>query len=457
MAAAVTTLGLATAGVALFSTAEQTDRSRDLRKAIDGGRAKNVLLFIGDGMGDSEITIARNYQAGANGRLWMDTLPFTGEYTTYALQERNPSLIDYVTDSAASGTGWSTGFKTSNGRISSVAGTGNAVTRIPTILELAQHAGFNVGSVTTAELTDATPAVLASHINNRGCQGPTDMGPCAPFKKENGGPGSIAEQSVDHHVNVLLGGGLARFRQAITGGPYVGRTVVQSAQLQGYTVVFDAASLVAVGGSHVLGLFNSGNMSLEWNGLQAMPFPGSGFPGGQTCLEGQRPPGEPSLADMTIRAIALLDDNLGRSATARGFFLQVEGASIDKQDHVESPCQQIGETIAFDRAIRVGLQYARSHPGTLIVITADHAHTSQIVSVPGNEPLGRPGTLSTLLTKGDHSLMTINYATRPHGQSQDHTGSEVRIAAQGPQAVNVLGITNQTDLFHMLARALGLE
>ena len=81
-------------------------------------------MFLGDGMGDSEITIARNYQVGANGRLWMDTLPLTGEYTTYALQEAHPSLIDYVTDSAASGTGWATGFKTSNGRISSVAGTG---------------------------------------------------------------------------------------------------------------------------------------------------------------------------------------------------------------------------------------------------------------------------------------------------------------------------------------------
>src|SRR6476620_990515 len=109
------------------------DSSNDLRRAIDGGRAKNVIMFLGDGMGDSEITIARNYQVGANNRLWMDTLPFTGEYTTYALQESNPSLIDYVTDSAASGTGWATGFKTSNGRISSVAGTGASVTHLTTI------------------------------------------------------------------------------------------------------------------------------------------------------------------------------------------------------------------------------------------------------------------------------------------------------------------------------------
>src|SRR5262245_7201179 len=117
-----------TAAAAAFAVAHATthsdfdDKSDALRRALDSGRAKNVILFLGDGMGDSEITSARNYQVGANGRLTMDSLPFTGEYTTYALQESNPSRIDYVTDSAASGTGWATGFKTSNGRISSVAG-----------------------------------------------------------------------------------------------------------------------------------------------------------------------------------------------------------------------------------------------------------------------------------------------------------------------------------------------
>src|SRR4051812_36545815 len=162
-------------------TGSNHDNSFDERNSR-GGRAKNVILFLGDGMGDSEITVARNYQVGANGRLWMDTLPLTGEYTTFALQESNPSLIDYVTDSAASGTGWATGFKTSNGRISSVAGSGAAVTHYSTILELAQRAGFKTGNVSTAEITDATPAVLDSHINDRGCQGPANMAACAPSK-----------------------------------------------------------------------------------------------------------------------------------------------------------------------------------------------------------------------------------------------------------------------------------
>ena len=446
------------AGNGVSTKSDHEDRSQELPQSLEDGRAKNVILVLGDGMGDSEITIARNYQVGANGRLWMDRLPLTGAYTTYALQESNPSLIDYVTDSAASGTGWATGYKTSNGRISSVAGTGNAVTRMPTILELAQQAGFRTGNVSTAEITDATPAVLNAHINERGCQGPANMASCAPYRKENGGPGSIAEQSVDHHVNVLLGGGLGRFQRAITGGPDAGQTVVQSAVGQGYEVVFDAANLEAADGDHVLGLFSRGNMSLEWTGLQAVPFPGSGLPAGQTCSENQRPANEPSLAEMTSKAIALLDDaRRPRAGNHAGFFLQVEGASIDKQDHVESPCKQIGETIAFDRALRVALQYAATRTDTLIIVTADHAHTSQIVPVPGTEPLGRPGSLSTLLTKADRSLMTINYATRTHGQSQDHTGAQVRIAAQGPHAARVVGVTNQTDLFHSMAAALGLE
>src|SRR5262249_35216799 len=156
------------------------------------------------------------------------------------------------------------------------------------------RAGFKTGNVSTAEITDATPAVLDSHINERGCQGPADMANCGPYKKENGGPGSIAEQTVDHHVNVVLGGGRGRFDQKVTGGPDAGKTVIQSAQRQGYSVVFDAASMAAVDSDHVLGLFNAGNMSLEWSGLLATPFPGSGFPDGQTCLENQRLPNEPS-------------------------------------------------------------------------------------------------------------------------------------------------------------------
>jgi len=134
------------------------DRTEVVRQAISGGTARNIILFIGDGMGDSEITLARNYALGAAGRLALDTLPLTGAYTTYSVEENDPPLPNYVPDSAATGTAWATGSKTSNGRISTTAGTDRD---LPTILEIAQQRGMRTGNITTAELTDATPAVLA--------------------------------------------------------------------------------------------------------------------------------------------------------------------------------------------------------------------------------------------------------------------------------------------------------
>jgi alkaline phosphatase/streptomycin-6-phosphatase len=367
------------------------------------------------------------------------------------MEEHEPARVDYVTDSAASGTGWATGVKTSNGRISTPAGS-TELTPLVTILELAQRAGLKVGNVSTAELTDATPAVLMAHVDSRVCQGPQDMLACSLFKKENDGPGSIAEQAVEHDVDVMLGGGRLRFQQAITGGPFINKTVVDQAKARGYDVIMDAEGLAAAKpGKKLLGLFSDGNMTLEWTGQAAALFPGTGP---QSCIEHQRERGskEPSLADMTTKALEVLTSD----ATSKGFFLQVEGASIDKQNHAENPCGQIGETIAFDRAIKVGLDFAKAHPDTLIVVTADHGHTSQIVDVPRpGENIPRPGALSTLITK-EGSFMAVSYATRAHMQSQDHTGTQVRIAAQGPQAARVLGITNQTDLFTTITQALGI-
>ena len=424
------------------------DRTEQLRAAIQGGRAKHVILFLGDGMGDSEITIARNYRLGPNGRLAMDTLPLTGAYTTFALQESNPDVPDFVTDSAASGTGWATGVKTSNGRISTVAASTN-VAPLTTILELAQRAGFATGDVTTADLTDATPAVLASHVNNRGCYGPADMRNCAVYKKSAGGPGSIAEQEVDHKVDVLMGGGYSRFAETNDGGPFAGQTVLAQATALGYQLIRTGNDLQnTTPNVPVLGLFAAINMDLEFGGAAAQPYPGTGP---QTCVEGVRPGNQPSLEDMTKRALFLLDQSTKGKQT--GFFLQVEGASIDKQDHVSSPCQQIGETVAFDAAIAAGLEYARQNPDTLIVVTADHGHTSQIIDPPSSP--AQPGAYSYIRT-ANNGIMTVSYASQPVGASQSHTGTQVRIAAQGPQAANVLGVTNQTELFYLLGRALGV-
>jgi alkaline phosphatase len=442
---------LASAGVAGATHSDNGDRTNEVRRAIEGGRAKNVIMFLGDGMGDSEITIARNYEKGAAGRLALDTLPLTGEYTTYAVKPGTTDVPDYVTDSAASGTGWSTGHKTYNNAISVDPVTQEPLT---TILELAQKRGFKTGNVTTAELTDATPAVLDSHVSLRACQGPADMATCPNEVKEKGGLGSIAEQTVEHEVDVLMGGGKQRFDQTVTGGPFTGQTVTQQAQALGYTVATDRAGLdAATPGTRFLGLFHPSNMDLEWTGPLATPYPG---PAATACTESNpaRPAAEPHLSDMTAKAIDLLSTRV-RGDHRDGFFLQVEGASIDKQDHAENPCGQIGENVEFDNAIKVALDWAKTHRDTLIIVTADHGHTSQIID-PQSATDHSPGAIATLITH-EGQPMVVNYATNLDGRSQSHTGTEVRVAAQGPQAANVVGITNQTDLFHTMARALGVE
>ncbi|MGN6597966.1 MAG: alkaline phosphatase [Actinomycetes bacterium] len=451
---------LAAAPLVAPGVASGANDASAVKQQVDGGRARNVILFIGDGMGDSEITIARNYAKGANGRLAMDSLPMTGEYTTYSV-DKETGKPDYVTDSAASGTGWATGSKTYNNAVS----VDRFDNDLPTILEEAQQRGYVTGDVTTAELTDATPAVVGSHVAYRSCQGPQDMAQCPQDAKSAGGPGSIAEQLLDHGIDVLLGGGAQRFEQTVKGGPYAGATVLDQADAQGYTLVTDDKGLKQTKANQkVLGLFSKGTMPTRWDGPQAEAYTGEEAPNttgdGHECQSNAKlPADQPSLTEMTTRAISLLDakaqSGKGQAKGKPGFFLQVEGASIDKQDHAANPCAQIGETIDFDNAIKVGLQYQKSHPDTLIVVTADHGHTSQIVEYPQTEKHHTPGRFQTLLTK-DGSQMVVNYATVADG-SQDHTGTEVRIAAKGPQAFRVLGITNQTDLFTTFEYALGLK
>ena len=425
------------------AAAASGDRTADVRAAIQGGSARNVILFLGDGMGQSEITSARNYERGAAGRLSMDELPLTGDYTTYAVEKNNPAKPDYVTDSAASGTGWATGVKTYNGAIS-VDAYGNSV---PTILELAKRGGLRTGDVTTAEVQDATPAVLGSHVVGRDCKGPDETtAKCPVNAKENGGAGSIAEQLVQTKPDVLLGGGAKYFNQKVKAGKFAGQTVLAQAKAAGYSVVNTAADLAAAKkGKPVLGLFAEGNLPVNWTGPIAK---NGGTPPTRCTPNPALPATQPKLADQTRKAIELLDDR----RSDKGFFLQVEGASIDKQDHAADPCGQIGEVIDFDAAIAAGKAFAASHPDTLVLVTADHGHTSQIV---GNGAVS-PGQTATLVTN-EGANMTINYGTGLPGTSQEHTGTQVRIAGMGPQAANIVGLTNQTDLFGTIKRALRLR
>jgi alkaline phosphatase/streptomycin-6-phosphatase len=454
---AVAAVGTGTAAATgAFSHQHQDPTERAVSSALRDKSPKNVIFLLGDGMGTQEITAARYYQ-GVHNELNVDRMPFTGFDTTWSVKPGThaPYLPDYDPDSASTGSAWATGEKTIDERISQ--GPSSAVNvpgqNLKTVLELAQKKGMKVGDVSTAEITDATPAVLASHISLRGCQGPADMAACSLETKGAGGLGSIAEQEVDHRVDVLLGGGRNRFTATIGSGPDAGKTVVQSAQAKGYRYVTDAGGLSTVpnGSKPVLGLFSTGNMSLEWTGPAASTGKGN-TPA--PCTEGQRPASEPSLAAMTRQAIDLLDDN-----NRKGFFLQVEGASIDKQDHATNACGQIGETVAFDRAIGIALDYQEDHPDTLVVVTADHSHTSEIVGEDATGS-GIPTGYSTNLTTKDGQTLSLTYGTAGYGgpgvgpvaapPSQQHTGAVVPVWASGPGGLAVLGTNDHTDLFDVL-------
>ena len=173
----------------------------------------------------------------------------------------------------------------------------------------------------------------------------------------------------------------------------------------------------------MLGLFNNSNMSLEWTGPAAATGKGNAP---VACTEGQRPANEPSLAAMTTRAIDLLDDD-----KRKGFFLQVEGASIDKQDHATNACGQIGETVAFDRAIGVALDYQADHPDTLVVVTADHSHTSQIVGEDATGA-GLPDRLLDQPADQGRQTLSLTYGTAGYGGPRRAPRSRYRRASSTP-------------------------
>lgn len=484
---------------------------------IGSKTAKNVILFIGDGMGDSEITVARNYLHGVNGTFdgldkigqpgaLGDTEAGTGQYTTFSLggssddslmaKDKSGKLkgnttsgkITPVTDSSASGSSWATGTKTYNNAVD-VDIDGNPQLNL---IELAKAKGLATGNVSTAEIQDATPAVLESHSTERSCYGPqgkwdgkTDTNGdgkidakdgneakncLADQLKVNGGIGSISEQLLDTAADVTIGGGSKYFNQI---DPTYGdgtKTLWQQAAERGFqTVENDVdqfANLQYQEGKPVLALLAGGNMETQFNPTPALSQQATEARGAVECAVNDKWLGNKnangnsaSLADMTDKALDLLQAN-PKSKT--GFFLQVEGASIDKQDHAANACGQIGETDDLDKAISAALARVDLND-TLIVVTADHAHTSQIVGEPPAY------ALSTILKNKLGEEMVVSYGTATAADpdaddvnkgyddgGMEHTGTQLRIAASGPGAQRVIGLSDQTDNFFTIASALGL-
>ena len=350
------------------------------------------------------------------------------------------------------------------------------------LTELAKAAGKATGNVTTSEIQDATPAAQMSHSTLRSCYGPqgktdgssnnaADQCEVAQLK-ENGGIGSISEQMLDTRADVTIGGGAKYLHQTVQGGEYAGMTVWDQAKAMGYETVekdVDALNALQYDGKPVLALMADGNLQTQFAPSVATKKDPAKDENPITCstnpdwLGNKNANGNSaSLADMTSKAIDLLEAN--PNGQSNGFFLQVEGASIDKQDHNANACGQIGETDDLDQAISAALDKVDLNE-TLIIVTADHAHTSQIVEEQPNYALS-----TVLKSRVDGAKITVAYGTSPDQMyadddapkfdevesSMSHTGTQLRIAASGPGAQRVNGLTDQTDNFYTIAKALGL-
>ncbi len=475
---AVATAGSAAVGVTAVS---QTSASAHDHRH-DGGRIKNVIYLLGDGMGRTHVTAARERFHGAAGHLAMETLPVVGQVSTYSVERGSgqPGDADFapnlVTDSASAATAWSSGVKTYNAALG-VDAKGELV---PTAMELAKRAGYRTGNVSTAEITDATPAGQMSHALARGCQGPSySAGACqdpavtgTPLPTSDVRVTPIADQVARNGTaDVILGGGLSRFDAADE----------QSLEAQGYQVLGSPASqtvatgsdLAAAAGTKVFGLFNRGNLTIEKFKRENPSAPQAA---------------EPTLPEMTRKAISLLS---ARNKGGKGFYLQVEGALIDKRSHANDAAQTLEEIKAFDEAVAVARDFARRDGHTLVVVTADHEcagfniiekgtfTNAEATSPPGNTDSGNPANNSTP-TRASGSKDPSRAAFAPatfrtpadpasvqDGSPQaslwltylsgNHTGADVPLFASGPGARALAGSIDNTDLFDVVTHALGLR
>ncbi|BFM15569.1 alkaline phosphatase [Maricurvus nonylphenolicus] len=451
--------------------------------ALATSEPRYVILLIGDGMDDSQITLARNYLKGAQGRLQMDSLPFRSSVQVITMSEQDPSKPVYVADSANTATTLATGQVTSRGRIATTAKTDKDLT---TIAELAKAAGYATGIVTTASITDATPAAFISHIGLRGCQNSERMWTatsldksrqgCEADLKANGGKGSIAEQIAEGTTDLILGGGNKHFQiMAET----TDQTVQSIAEANGYSVIHNTKVLQAMTGEEkILGLFARKTMEVKLRGkddrkaehpkrkiknwLSWSPNTAT-LPEPMQCEANPDFANTPTLPTMTQAALDLLVKRGGD----KGFFLMVESASIDKQAHRRNPCGQIGELEQLDDALKKALTFAKQHANTLILVTADHGHAAQIIplryalpkklSTPDKAKFDKskadiysPGKVALLQT-ADDQIMVINYATN-NASSADHTGTQVPLMSNQP----LPGMMQQSEIFSIMQKYLQL-
>ena len=445
------------------------------------GEATNVIFFLGDGMGPTTVTASRIYKYGEAGQLTMESLKRTARIKTY-------SLDGQTTDSAPSMAAYMTGVKMRNEVISMSpetvardsanksytsgadstcpAGNGSAVT---TLLELAKKAGKSVGAVTTTTVTHATPAATYAHICNRNGEN------AIAAQAVPGGAGY--NSALGNGVDVLLGGGTDHFLPTSLGGKRTdGRDLTAELKAQGYTYVNSGTAFKAVdtaATTKLVGLFNKSLLNYELDRAKTA-----------NAID------EPSLADMTEKAIKLLQKN------GKGFFLMVEGGRIDHALHNTNAKRALEDTIAFDDAIKRALGLV-DLKNTLVVVTADHDHTMTIngYSHKGNNILGKVTDIKkttvqktpVLATAGDSLPYTalvfgngaVRNSTRSDLTSTDtaaddyyqevgvklgaagaypetHGGGDVMLFSSGAGSAGFKGTLDNTKVFGLVKSAMGL-
>lgn len=431
--------------------------------------AKNVILFIGDGMGPTVLTATRLFKVGEEGDLEMMKLPRSARIKTFSNDAQ-------TTDSAPSMAAYTTGVKMNNEVIAMSSDTravapakdanGNKGinnctsdngTPVPSILELAKAAGKSVGAVTTTELTHATPAATYAHICHR------DAAYAIAEQAVPGGAGFNA--ALGDGVDVLMGGGANHwtpYSASNKGGRADGRDLTAELTAQGYSYVTTQSDLAKVSSGKLLGLFSpKSHLDYELDRVAK---------GAANT--------QPSLSEMTAKAIDLLSQN------SQGYFLMVEGGRIDHALHGTNAKRSLTDAVALDEAVKTALGKV-DLKDTLIVVTADHDHTMTIngYSAKGNKVLdlvknadgstqndvdGKPFT--TLVfgngpnrpavrpTLTSDEVMADDYLQETGVKlgSETHGGGDVMLFADGAGSSRFKGTLDNTKVFGKLREALGL-
>ncbi|WP_440894311.1 alkaline phosphatase [Aeromonas dhakensis] len=432
--------------------------------------AKNVILFIGDGMGPTVLTATRLYKVGEEGNLEIMKLARSARIKTFSNDAQ-------TTDSAPSMAAYTTGVKMNNEVIAMSSDTkavapgkdvnGNKGINnctsdngkpVPTILELAKAAGKSVGAVTTTELTHATPAATYSHICHR------DAAYAIAEQAVPGGAGF--NTSLGDGVDVLMGGGANHWTPynstSNKGGRADGRDLTAELTAQGYHYVTTKDDLAGVNSGKVLGLF-SAKSHLDYELDRVAKGAAST---------------QPSLSEMTAKAIDLLSQN------SQGYFLMVEGGRIDHALHGTNAKRSLTDAVALDEAVKTALGKV-DLKDTLIVVTADHDHTMTIngYSAKGNKVLDlvKNGDGSTQNDVDGKPFTTLVFGNGPNRAdvrptltsdqvmaddylqetgvklgSETHGGGDVMLFADGAGSSRFKGTLDNTKVFGKLKEALGL-